>query len=832
MIPESHQKTDSFIGSYRIIRTLGQGGMGTVLLAFDERLDREVAIKFLGNSRLNKEALIQEAKLLAKLNHTNVVQVYDIFEHEGCLYLVMEYVKGKSLYELSQEPNIDYLQQLKWLSGIAKGMAAAHELGIVHNDLKASNVLIDETGQAKIIDFGIARAHDETLPLSEELSGSCYAVSPELAKGEITDHRSDLFAFGILAFTLVCGRHPFVESGTPMQVVQRIINGEAKKAKELTPELPEPLCDLLAQLLEKSPSKRPQNTGWVARRLQSFCEELTGEASVDSWQVNKLASLFFIVLLFAIGYGAYLWAGKELEIRYVAVQPPVMASHEGLSDEQQRLITLTVLDALNTSVIAQENLELIASEEVQDSNDEPLILAKSIGADEIITSKIHCTDNRCELQLSRLKGQRMGVAKRRQWPVLTDSLLTLSQQIQQEFTKLYPESVSDRVWQLPDEKSYEDYISLYNKIKLNGQILDDDLDQLKALLDRVPAFIPAYELYREASLERFDQTGEQAYLTKLEALLNQSSPMVKESHYFAINHYWLAISREDYKLAGNYIVKAEDMGADPALLNELQATLHLASNELELASASYESAIKLRASNKLYYNLALSYWWQGEVEKAKETLRSLLEKNPSYSDGQQFLASVYLMEGELDEAISAYEAIVSVSPKSINLNNLGLGYMLKKEYELAYQQFKQAAEQGKNNPTWLLNLADTSYLLGNKEEANGYYYKVLELHQEGHDVKSYLERSQAYVHLGLKEEAVRAMHQSQKLAPDNGEVYFNAALIYSSLGEHTSALTQVRYALDNEVGSVWFQLPWFDNLCQQAAFVDIMNKHNEPERCR
>ena len=843
----------SQIGHYQVIRELGRGGMGLVYLAFDPRLERQVAVKSLpGNSHCSYHQLQQEARLLARLNHPNVVQVYDLVEQASQVSLVMEYVEGQTLGQIQAERTLSLHQKLNWLSQIAQGLAHAHQLGIVHNDLKADNILIDGQGNAKISDFGIAQLHHDTINLSAELSGSCYAMSPEQIAGEPSDHTSDLFSFGILAYTLLCDRHPFSCGGSPAQIMQSIRNGAAPKAVELQKILPEGLSNLLAQLLEKDKGKRPQDTKIVAERLISIAtdcgltkhfvatpNEINSNHRLASWWKKLVSSMAnykllatYCLLLVVVLSSLFWWVNRPGPIRFVAVLPPIIENSGELLPDQQELLVATVYGALSQGVIQTGGVALIAKSEVDKVKGDTQILARALAADELITSHIRCNPSRCEISLSRLVGGRMVVKTRVQWPALYEDMSAIYRESQAQLISLYDASaglVNARAGM--GKESYHSDINIYNLAKLNGQYHKDDLTSLEQLIAEAPKFYPVYTLYRDLALALYGQSQQKQVLDSFERILVQSPADYKTQAQYMINSYWLAITQKDMEKAGVYLEKAKALGVGAASIYQLQARMHLANNQLADAEAAYVKAIKLRPSTELYYNLALCYWWLGEMNKVKLTLNAMLSRYKNDYYGQQLLAAVALAEGDLDLAINAYQTLVAINQQSIDLNNLGLGYMLNQQHQEALVQFQLAVQKSPDNASWLLNLADAEYLLGKKQQAALHYQQVLNLHQGKTDLKSWLERSQAFAHLGMQEQAIKALHQSQKLAPENSEVYFNAALIYTLIGEQISAMVQVQNALDHDVGVVWFRLPWFDRLCQQAGFRDIMTKQNAKERC-
>jgi eukaryotic-like serine/threonine-protein kinase len=267
------------LGHYRLLTSIGHGGMGLVYRARDTRLERDVAIKCLRRELFEAhyiERFKREALLLAKLNHPNIVQIYDFIETPDQLALVMELVDGENLQVHLREHLVSMSQRLKWLVQISEGLAVAHDAGIIHRDLKTENILINRHGQAKITDLGIAKSQDFNATLTDHIAGSYCSMSPEQAKGESINFKSDLFSLGILAYQLLCGAHPFGDTRNKLQVMQRIISQTPTAPQQHNPDLPTEAIDLLGQLLSKDANNRPDNTHWVAaqfEKLKSIVQE-------------------------------------------------------------------------------------------------------------------------------------------------------------------------------------------------------------------------------------------------------------------------------------------------------------------------------------------------------------------------------------------------------------------------------------------------------------------------------------------------------------------------------------------------------------------------------
>src|SRR6266545_727657 len=250
--------------------------MGEVLLAYDDRLDRQVAIKRIhpesGSRReRRRERFRREARMAARLSHPAIVQVYDILQENDVDSIVMEYVEGESLHQMIARRPLEVRQVLELARELADGLDAAHRQGIVHRDLKTENVLVTPAGRPKITDFGIAKRllateGEESLTADDAVVGTCRAMSPEQALGEPVDHRTDLFAFGVLLYEALTGLSPFA-AGSALETMYRVIHTRQRPVRTLEPSVPEELSSLVDRLLEKEPHLRPQSAGQVRREL-------------------------------------------------------------------------------------------------------------------------------------------------------------------------------------------------------------------------------------------------------------------------------------------------------------------------------------------------------------------------------------------------------------------------------------------------------------------------------------------------------------------------------------------------------------------------------------
>ena len=255
---------DSLGGKYRIVRTLGVGGMGVVYEAVQQRIDRRVAIKVLnpvvGHSSRVRERFLREAKVLAHLSHPNIAQLYDIDAlNDSELFMVLEFLDGRDLgRELDKRGPLPIGEAVGYVVQVARGLAAAHAAGVVHRDVKPQNLFItqlDGDRRVKLLDFGIAKVRSEvTMTNSQFALGTPTYMSPEQFSGDVVDARSDLWALGAVLYELVTGQAPFRRQG--LAVMSAVLFEDPIPALELRPELPAELDRVITRCLAKDPDER------------------------------------------------------------------------------------------------------------------------------------------------------------------------------------------------------------------------------------------------------------------------------------------------------------------------------------------------------------------------------------------------------------------------------------------------------------------------------------------------------------------------------------------------------------------------------------------------
>lgn len=262
-------------GRYELIELIGVGGMADIYKAKDLTEDRIVAVKILKNEFAASEDFLRrfrnESKAIALLSHPNIVKIFDVGFTEKIQYIVMEYIDGITLTEYIERQGV-----LKWRDAvhftvqILRALQHAHDRGIVHRDIKSQNVMLLSDGTIKVMDFGIARFNRETdKTMSEKAIGSVHYISPEQARGEVTDEKSDIYSVGVMLYEMLTGKKPF-DGDNPVSIALKHMQATPKRMTEINPSIPEGLEEITMKAMQKEPSKRYQTAGEMIKDIEEF----------------------------------------------------------------------------------------------------------------------------------------------------------------------------------------------------------------------------------------------------------------------------------------------------------------------------------------------------------------------------------------------------------------------------------------------------------------------------------------------------------------------------------------------------------------------------------
>jgi serine/threonine protein kinase/tetratricopeptide (TPR) repeat protein len=664
------------VSHYRVLEKLGGGGMGVVYKAEDTRLGRFVALKFLPeNLRNDNQALERfqrEARAASALNHPNICTIYDIGQHEGRSFIAMEFLEGQTLaYRISGRPMAT--QELLNLGiHITDALRAAHCKGIIHRDIKPANILLTSSGRAKVLDFGLAKLtrstenhgfmssenmHTaETLagplqPLSSGLAiGTMAYMSPEQARGEMLDLRTDLFSFGAVLYEMATGRQAF-SGATPVVIFSRILNEAPTPASNLNSNLPAELGRIISKALEKDRGLRYQS----AADLHSDLRRL--KLDLDSGKVGPGTSLRAVSLLPSFDDS-------------IAVFP-----FENAGDRQMDYLSDGIAESIMNSLSRVKRLRVVprttmfryrdrAADSIQVGRElrSRLVLTGRVmerGDDLIVDSELVDTTHE-----SQLWGERF---KRR----LSD-IVAIPEEIAGEVSKRLQLKLSNeedaRVTQRPTEnrEAYQLLLKAWHFAnKWTPEGLRKGIEFARQAIDADPAYAAPYAALSVV----YTHLGYLGVLAPADAFPKARAAALKALQIDETDtgaHLSLGLVRFfydwDWPGAEAEIQRGLSLAPNDAGGHFAYGIWLMAMGHLEEAIAELERALDLDPlSSPISSQLAASYYWAGRYDRALEQIRKTVELDPSFIAAQAFLAGLLARTGRYDDGIMEAQRCLSLA---------------------------------------------------------------------------------------------------------------------------------------------------------------------------
>ncbi len=357
------------ISHYKILEILGSGGMGVVYKARDNKLNRLVALKFLPSHLTRDEStrkrFIAEAQAASALDHPNISNIHEINETEdGQLYICMAYYEGDSLRQKIKKGPLTLEESLNIFYQIALGLKAAHEEKIIHRDIKPGNIIITEKGEAKIVDFGLAKLAGEKLTESILTKGTVAYMSPEVIRSLPEDQRADIWSLGVVLYEMLTGHLPF-KGEYPEPMMYSIVNEEPKTLSNYLKNVPELLQSILDRLLKKNPQERYQNISDLLRDLEPLVKDsevtaIKPKTSIVKLLHRKRAYLYVSLILLLTIIFFFLGKSYLLPERNQEISIAVLPLQNITNDSEQEWFTDGMTDALITNLAQLSGLKVIS----------------------------------------------------------------------------------------------------------------------------------------------------------------------------------------------------------------------------------------------------------------------------------------------------------------------------------------------------------------------------------------------------------------------------------------------------------------------------------------
>ncbi len=824
--------------------------MGTVYEAWDERLQRSVAIKCIHVAKElspdRRQRLLREARSAAALTHPRIAQVYDVVEHEGRDYIVMELVQGGSLATRIAAGKLPIAEALDIGHQIAEGLEAAHERGIVHRDLKADNVLIDARGQVKILDFGLAKStdperHEESLTEEGVVMGTSRAMSPEQASARPVDTRSDLFSLGSLLYEMLTGTHPF-QGSSPLETMHRVVRHTPVPVRKLRPEIPVEVELLVENLLEKDPRRRPESTLDVVMALADLAAE-QGTATLDGVSVSRVTSrarrrrllrqsrwvaAAAVALALAAAAGTWWWLQRPKPPMVIAV-PRVEIVAENPS-EDARLLADAVRIALLNGIAATDGLIAVDPGTVDGVHGPPAAIAKAAAAQEVLVATLKPGDLTSGLELRRLRGVDASLVRTMSIDVPTESLELATDGATAALSSLYPGRRLETGVVLSHADRPQD-LRRFLEIRRTLDELPPGtdraalLDELGAIRVSSPHLLDLYD--EEVRLARylFRVYRDERVLDRARLAVDAGRRIAPRDPRVLEAAFQLASATHDLAGEREAVEALKQIApADPTVL-ELEARLAKSEGRIDDARNIYRSELRLRPSWQAHVSFGQFELGQGNMAAGVGLLKQALELAPDNQMALGVLGEALVVE-DPTQAIPLLKRVAELTGRSRYFSNLGLAYMLVGRNDEAAAVLETALEKNPKSTGAMMNLADTYQLLGRHDEARKLYQQILaEVGSDTHAGQTQLlDAAYCQAQVGDSRQAVATLDRALAAPPETkalADLHYQASIVLCLAGELNSSLLHAQKAVAAGLNPIWFRFAWFDPLRDDPSFQEL-----------
>ena len=777
-----------FGGRYEVIEELGEGGMGIVYKVFDRKIEDRVALKVLAPEVAGDEKTIErfrnELKLARNISHRNVCRMYDLSEEEKTPFITMEYVPGENLKNLIKR--IGQLSQAKALSitkQVCEGLAEAHRLGVVHRDLKPQNIMVDGEGNARIMDFGIARSiRTKSITETGVIIGTPEYMSPEQVEGEGVDRRSDIYSLGVILFEMLTGRVPF-QGETPLSVILKHRTEQPPDPRNFDDQIPADISRLILKCLEKDKNKRYETADDLLADIAAIEKDLTAAKTVKMGRKKgkaflskdrKTAVMAFLavlaVALVIIGLFFYpgLFKREQESLNSIAVLP--LKNLSGISTQEYLADGMT--EALISNLAQIEALQRVISNtsvmQYKDTSKSLPEIARELGVDAIVEGSITVSNQRVRVSVQLIEARK-----------------------------------DQNIWSNSYDRDLRDILALQSElaraIAREIKIVVTPAEQARLAFTR-PVNPEAYQLVLRARSLWNKRTEED--LLRAKALFEQA---IELDSSYALAHAGLADAYN--MLASYYFVPPSE--AYPKAREAAQTALELDENLAE----AYTSLARVK------------YRYEGDWFGAETDYNWAIELNPSYAVAHHWYGSLLRDMGRFDEALNELERARELNPFSLSINtSIAYLYYYARQYDQALAQGEKALQMDPKFH-WAHDVVALAYLeKGESEEAIKAFQRAVSLSASSVDYRCHL--AQAYARAGMAEDARDILEQLLLMEEDMHVPLHEIALIYESLGQDEEALAFLQRASEEQsfIAGASAMDPRWDSFRVDPAYTELLEK--------
>lgn len=863
----------ALVSHYRLLEPLGSGGMGVVYRAEDTVLGRTVALKFLPPQIIHDPKQVQrfreEARTASALNHPNICTIYEVAEERGEMFIAMEFVEGRPLSESIRDGRMSTSGVVRYARQIAGALEHAHARGVIHRDLKPLNIVITPDGDAKILDFGLAKRTDPNDVTRKSLqaatvttvglAGTMPYLSPEQLEGGDASARSDIWALGIVMYEMAAGVKPFTGDNL-YRLCTGIINGE-------TPPLPESvppgLVAVIRRCLEKEPSRRYQRAGEVRAALEAL-EPSSAVGIVSTVEKPKFAFIPWVaaaaLLALIIAGGVWLVkrsstsvangstelsgeavgkvAGERVQLAVVSPDSNPQAS-DGAFDSG----LVDTLTSSLTELSERHHLAVIPPSEMRAHHVQTLEAARQeFGVNYGLMLNIQRASGQVRVNYSLVDARSHEQLRGGTITAGASDPFALQDQVSARVTELLklelePQEKKTMAAHGTNEPAAYDfylrgvgYLQNYDK----EENIENAISVFRRALEKDNGFAGAYAGLGEAYWQKFEHTHEKYLVsdaTKACQMALQRDPSLTQGHTCLGSVYQ---GTGKYELAAKEYRQASQ--SEPALdaAQSGLARAYESLNRLQEAEQSYKAVIALRPDYWAGYNrLGTFYLRHGRLEEAAQMYTQATSLAPDSFVGFANLGISRIQQGRYSEAIEPLNQSLKIRKTGDGMSNLATAYFQSKRYGDAAHSLEEATTLDARNYEIWGNLADAYYWApGMRQRASGAYRKALELGEEQRKINprdahmlSYL--AEYHAMLGEKKEAQLRIGEAEKLAPHDPEVLYYAAMVYMQAGDQKKSLDKLERAVAaGYSAAVVRDTPNFSVLQNDPRFRALISQEN------